>query len=239
MQYLDLTYPTPQENLACDETLLDLCESGHRPSVLRFWEPRQPFIVLGYSNKYTQEIIVDTCRQLNIPILRRISGGGTILQGSGCLNYSLILNITESKELTNITRTNAFIMNTHKSVLESLLHQPVQVQGHTDLTIHNLKFSGNSQKRKKHALLFHGTFLLDFDISFLDKILHLPHKQPTYRQHRSHSDFLTNIHLPAELIKQSLQHVWQATTPAPPIPMDNITHLVSTKYSLDSWNLRT
>jgi lipoate-protein ligase A len=50
MQYLDHTFETPQQNLACDEALLDLCEEGYGHEILRCWEPRGHFIVLGYAS---------------------------------------------------------------------------------------------------------------------------------------------------------------------------------------------
>jgi len=37
MNYLDLTLPSPEENLACDEALLELCDEGLGDEVLRVW----------------------------------------------------------------------------------------------------------------------------------------------------------------------------------------------------------
>src|SRR5262245_29464931 len=93
MRLLDYTFPTPEENLACDEALLDLCEAGHAPEVLRFWEPSSHFVVVGYANRIADEVNVTECRTRGIPILRRCSGGGTVLQGPGCVNYALVLRI--------------------------------------------------------------------------------------------------------------------------------------------------
>ena len=50
MEYLDLSLPTPAGNLACDEALLDLCETQETLEILRFWESPQHFVVLGYGN---------------------------------------------------------------------------------------------------------------------------------------------------------------------------------------------
>ena len=47
MQILNLTLPSPEENLACDEALLDACEEGARPETLRFWEPERHFSTTG------------------------------------------------------------------------------------------------------------------------------------------------------------------------------------------------
>ena len=56
MRCLDATLSTPGANLACDEALLDLCEAaGGGEGILRFWEPSEEFVVLGYSNRAARE----------------------------------------------------------------------------------------------------------------------------------------------------------------------------------------
>ena len=59
--------------------------------MLRFWEPNKPFVVVGYANQAAREVDLEACRKLGIPVFRRCTGGGTVLQGPGCLNYSLDL----------------------------------------------------------------------------------------------------------------------------------------------------
>src|SRR5271156_784636 len=81
MKHLDLTLPSPAENLACDEALLDACEENGGEEVLRFWEAREKIVAVGYANKIATEVNVENCRAKKIPILRRCSGGGTVLQG--------------------------------------------------------------------------------------------------------------------------------------------------------------
>jgi lipoate-protein ligase A len=320
MKHITLTLPTPAENLACDEALLDACEAAHtlaprgtsgeragergnldkrssspQPSpplhgregedfstgILRFWESAEYLVVVGYANKVNAEVNQAACAEMNVPILRRCSGGGTVLQGPGCLNYSLILPFDETGPLRNITAANQFIMERNRSAIETLLSgrrrpeeshskigkqkaesgnsqsrltssptslspSSIAIRGHTDLTlstIHNpqstpLKFSGNSQRRRKTFLLFHGTFLLNFDLALIEKLLHMPTKQPDYRQHRAHSEFLTNLHLPADAVKQALQSAWDATAPLKEIPHAQIAALTREKYSTAGWNLK-
>src|SRR3990167_824405 len=130
MKYLDLTFPTPEENLACDEALLEQCEEGLIPDdILRFWEPSSYFVVLGYSNKIQTEVNETACQKEGIPILRRLSGGGTVLQGPGCLNFSLILKIENSKALHNLVKTNAFVLKRNQKALESALGLKINVRG--------------------------------------------------------------------------------------------------------------
>src|SRR5262245_55920483 len=239
MLHLDLTFPTPAENLACDEALLDACESGDVGEVLRFWEPVDYFVVVGYGNAAATEVNLAACDAEKVPVFRRCSGGGTVLQGPGCLNYSLILKIEETGPLHSIPSANRFIMERNRAAIEHL-HSPqstVAVSGCTDLALDGWKFSGNSQRRRRKALLFHGTLLLRFDISRVEKLLPMPSKQPTYRQNRSHSNFLRNLQLDADAVKAALRNAWRAADPLTTLPREAIASLVRDKYGTKEWNL--
>jgi lipoate---protein ligase len=238
MKYIDLTLPTPAENLACDEALLDLCEDGREGEVLRFWEPREPFVVVGYANQAALEANLDACQARHIPILRRCTGGGTVLQGPGCLNYSLILRIEEGSPLHTITGTNTFVMQRQKESLSPLLSTPMNIQGHTDLVLGDLKFSGNAQRRKRKYLIFHGTFLLQFNLSLIEEVLRMPTKQPDYRQNRPHTSFLTNLNVDSESVKSALRKTWGASELLQSWPKQEIADLARVKYSHHEWNFK-
>jgi lipoate-protein ligase A len=237
-----LTLPTPEENLACDEALLDECEAGRVGELLRFWEPAQYFVAVGYANKVETEVNVDFCKSRGIPVLRRCTGGGTVLQGPGCLNYSLVLRIGESGPLCSIVGANRFILGRNRAALEELAGTPVEMEGQTDLAIGGRKFSGNAQRRRKQFLMFHGTCLLDFDVLLMERALHMPARQPAYRMSRSHADFLTNLKVPAERVKAALARAWGAADRTGQASQTSLVHrirtLVAEKYALDNWNFR-
>ena len=236
MKFLDLTMPTPAENLACDEALLDFCEETNAPEILRVWEPAEYFVVVGYANKINVEVNREHCRAKEIPIFRRCSGGGAVVQGPGCLNYSLVLNFAENASLQTITQANRFIMERHRELFQSLLGNTVCIEGHTDLALGGLKFSGNAQRRKKNFLLFHGTFLLDFDLSMIEQLLRMPSKQPSYRENRSHEEFLINLHRTAALLKTLLRQAWKASEKLEMIP--EVSRSFVEKYQSNEWNLK-
>ena len=238
MKLCDLTLPTPEENLACDEALLDLCEAGGSDEVLRFWAPPQYFVVVGYANKAATEVNLPVCRELVIPVLRRCTGGGTVLQGPGVLNYSLILRIDESGPCHSIPATNQFILERHRDALAGLVQASIEWRGQTDLAIGGLKFAGNAQRRRRRFLLFHGSFLLHLDLDLLAKVLPQPSRQPHYRGNRSHAEFLINLNVPDDAIKAALSQTWDATAPLDAVPFDQIAFLAREKYALDEWNLR-
>ena len=211
MKYLDLTLPTPAENIARDEQLLDAAERGEGGAVLRVWESAEPFVVVGYSEKFAKEADLAACERREIPVLRRCSGGGTVVQGPGCLSYALILEINKDGPLRNVTAANQFITGRNRAAIQSVIRNPkakVEIEGCTDLTLDGLKFSGNAQRRRKHWLLFHGTFLLNFDLALISELLPMPSRQPDYRQSRPHKKFLTNLDLPADTVKSALKTAW-------------------------------
>lgn len=241
MKFLDLSFQSPAENLACDEALLDLFEKDGGDGVLRFWEPRSYFVVVGYANEVAEEVDVSACEADEIPILRRCSGGGTVLQGPGCLNYSLVARITKDGRLHSIPSANQFIMERNRAALESKLkahNSRLEVAGHTDLVLGQLKFSGNAQRRKKDFLLFHGTFLLNFNIPLIQKYLRMPSKQPGYRRNRSHEKFVMNLNLAGMEVKQALCDAWGATRVLEVAPRDAIASLARDKYVTKEWNFK-
>ena len=257
MKSLDLTFDAPAENLACDEALLDFFEKKGGEGVLRFWEPKNYFAVVGYANHVQKDVNVPAGAEDNIPIVRRCSGGGTVLQGPGCLNYSLIARIEENGPLRSITSANRFIMECNREAVEKVLSRSsrgkeatksqslvtsaptVEVRGCTDLVLDPaLKFSGNAQRRRKHFLLFHGTFLLDFDIFLIERFLRMPSQEPDYRRGRSHKSFLTNLNVPAEAVKAALRETWNAREALEVVPHDEIALLARDKYVTKEWNFK-
>lgn len=209
MKYLEKSWATPAENLAADEALLALAEE-RGIETLRIWESAVPFVVLGLSNRVSAEVATAACAQRGIPILRRVSGGGTVVQGPGCLSYALALLIPEAGPLATITGTNRQVMELQRAALEKLLGEPVAVRGHTDLETGGRKFSGNAQKRGRRALLFHGTILYAADLELIDQLLRHPSREPDWRGRRAHAEFIGNIGATREEIVAALRQPWSA-----------------------------
>jgi lipoate---protein ligase len=234
---LESAFGGPAWELACDEALLESCEAGETEvgGILRFWEADSHFVVLGIANKAELEVNPSA----EVPVFRRCSGGGSVLQGPGCLNYSLVLPIDRWAELTSITQTNCFIMKRHREAMAALLRAEVGMEGYTDLTLAGRKFSGNAQRRKSRWLLFHGTFLLHCDFGLMGRVLRPPPREPGYRKGRTHSEFLAALILPAQKIKEALCQAWDANATFTNLPHARIERLVEEKYSRREWNLRT
>ena len=184
-------------------------KNGARGPTLRFWESPEYFVALGYTNRAETEANLPACAAQNVPVLRRVSGGGTVMQGPGCLNYALVHPIAPGQTL-NVEATNKMVMETQRAAFEKLLGETVSVAGHTDLATGNLKFSGNAQRRKARNFLFHGTILLDFDLELVQRLLRSPSKEPEYRARRSHREFIRNLPVSREEVKNALRAAWGA-----------------------------
>ncbi len=237
MNFHEQTFHSPAESLACDEALLDAAEEQGGSPVLLFWEAPRHFVVLGYANRAAEEANLEACRAAGVPVLRRCSGGGTVLQGPGCLNYSVILRTDSAPALGSITGTNRFVMERNAAAIGGLLGRPVTIEGHTDLAVGPRKFSGNAQRRKRDWLLFHGTVLIDFDLALLGRFLRHPTREPDYRGRRGHEEFVTNIPVERDALKAALRTAWGAHEPQAEIPNARMGALVTERYSRDEWNL--
>jgi lipoate-protein ligase A len=236
LRWCDLTSLRAPEHLAAEDWLLEEAEAGRWGETLLVWEAHERFVVAGYANRVEREVNTAFCEEARIPIYRRTSGGGTVLQGPGCLNYGLILWIDHTGPTRSITTTNAFVMGRMAAALSRVVGQTVVVRGHTDLVIGDRKFSGNAQRRKRHFLIFHGCFLLRMDLQWVASTLRMPSIQPDYRANRGHLDFITNLGRDSEEIKTALAEEWQAIAPTPELPFGEIRHLVETRYLTKEWN---
>lgn len=235
MRYLDLTLPTPALNLACDEALLNDREGGRGGEVLRVWESPGYFVALGRSRPVRRDVDRGACRALQVPVYRRTSGGGTVLLGPGCLNYSLILRMSPGSPYQTLSETYTAVLQKHQQMMNGILGVETAIQGISDLTVGPRKFSGNAQRRKKRFLLFHGTFLLNFDLSRISRVLPLPGETPDYRDGRPHEDFLINLGIEASTLKECLRKSWKAMEPLKAIPRDSMEDLASGFFSDPEW----
>jgi lipoate---protein ligase len=236
MHFLDTMLPTLAENLALDEALLLDAEAGGAET-LRLWRWPSRAVVLGAGGKLADDVHEDACAADGVPILRRSSGGGTVLLGAGCLLYSVILRFDRDPALADLHGSYRYILG---RMLRGLSPQvpALALQGSSDLTWADRKFSGNAQQRKRTHLLHHGTLLYAFDITAIARYLKTPPRQPEYRQQRVHGDFLANLPIAGEVLERVLRELWQADEARAELPLEAVKTLVEEKYDLAEWTRR-
>ena len=238
MRMLNLTLPTPEENLALDEALLEEAEDGDEPrEVLRLWESPQPFVVLGRSSQAAIEVNLSYCHERGIPVLRRASGGAAVVVAPGSLMYAVVLSYELRPALHALDEAHRFVLGTTLAGLRLLVPLAAH-QGTSDLALGAYKFSGNSVRCKRRHMLYHGTLLYACDLTLIDECLAMPPRQPEYRQNRPHSTFVANLPADAAALREALVTAWQANPTDHDWPRQRTRELVATRYSRAEWNLQ-
>jgi len=246
MQRFEHSLATPAENVAFDEAILEWAEANSREGeFLRLWESAEPMVVVGRSSHVEKEVDVAFCRRERIPILRRSSGGAAIVTGPGCLMYAVVLSHAVQSELKDITRAHSFVLKQLTKAIGPLVAHAgtVACAGTSDLVLDAgadvasaRKFSGNSLRMKRTHLLYHGTLLYNFDLPLIEKCLRTPPRQPEYRLHRVHSDFVINLPLSRERLVDAVVAAFPAASAPGQVPISRVEELVTERFGKAEWN---
>ena len=117
------------------------------------------------------------CRENQIPIARRISGGGTVYHDEGNLNISLLVPKTAIKNPDDIKSTTSSLTHILKQSIEETGIHEIQADDSNNLLYRSLKVSGAAAYFTKNTILHHSTLLLSADLSKLEGSL-IHHKEP-------------------------------------------------------------
>ncbi|KAK7295380.1 hypothetical protein RJT34_18287 [Clitoria ternatea] len=146
-----------------------------------------PTIVMGLSGKLSELVEVKSVLRDHIPIIRRFTGGGTVVVDHDTIFVTLICN---KDAVPNVQPFPRPIMS-WSGVLYSAVFD-----GHADFHLRendyvfgDRKFGGNAQSITKHRWIHHTSFLWDYDIKNMS-YLKLPAKAPQYRLTRGHTEFV-------------------------------------------------
>lgn len=240
MHLLDLSFDLPAANLALDEALLLEAEEaggGGAGELLRLWEFRQPTVIVGRSSKIAEEVDLDFCRQQRIPVLRRCSGGASVVGGPGCLMYSVVLDLDQRPHLRMLDQLHQFAM---QRVVASLSQQldDVQFRGTCDVTLGDRKVSGNSVRVLRDHALYHGTVLYDAPLDLIARCLAAAPRQPEYRAGRDHRAFIENAPARPEQLRSALCTSFGVAAQRTNYPAALVDRLIAERYSQDNWTHR-
>ena len=129
--------------------------------VLLLWRNR-PAVVVGCYQNICREVHVRALLEQNIPVVRRMSGGGTVYHDLGNLNYTLITGQSGALDYDRCLAPVLRALN--------VLGVPAQKSRTCDMTVDGKKISGSAQKIANGRVLHHGTLLFDADLTRLDEI---------------------------------------------------------------------
>jgi lipoate-protein ligase A len=158
--------------MALDEVLLDAVAGGRRPPLLRFWGWLQPTLVLGSNQSVANEVDLEVAASRGFTIVRRLSGGGTMLAEPGrTITWSLVIPIEPVAGLSFV-ESFAFLDRWAVETLRSLGvdagYQPIN-----DIVSPAGKIAGAAQARRRGALVHHVTMAYSMDPSLLAALVRI------------------------------------------------------------------
>ncbi len=160
MLAINHAYTCPFFNIAAEEYLL------HHKSdnVFRLWTST-PAVITGKHQNAFAEVNPVLLEKNSIPLIRRLSGGGTVYIDKGTINYSFIFNKKDADILDFESMLKPVILYLEEKNI------PAVFSGKSNITVNGKKISGNAQHTSKGRILHHGTILVNADVDLLNDVL--------------------------------------------------------------------
>lgn len=153
---LELPERVCSRNLASEEALLDLPWPGD--GYLLLWQ-NEPVVVIGRHQDAGAEANLPYLRAREIPLTRRLSGGGAVYHDLGALNFSLVTLLPAQAAFARLlTGAQTALAN---------LGIAAQISGRNDLLVSGAKISGASLYTRHDRTVAHGTMLVNADLETL------------------------------------------------------------------------
>jgi len=170
---LDTPPMTAAENMALDDTLLELKGKGETPNTIHFLQFSPRAVLLGFHQSVQEEVRKAYCHSQGIHINRRITGGGAIFFDESQLGWEVICDKSFFNVLIPNERLFKILSDPVITALD-ILGLNASFRPRNDLEIDGRKISGTGGTESDDAFLFQGTMLTDFDVDTMLKALRIP-----------------------------------------------------------------
>ncbi len=169
---LDVEYDDPCLNFSIEEAIMEKVAGGESPNTIRFWRNPNITVVVGKYQIPELEVNREAIKRYSGIVVRRFTGGGTVYNDSGNLNYS----ISVKRENPLIPSAVADIAPTLcKGVVEGLrilgLNAELKSEEGLYIQVDGKKVSGTAGKVKRNVVFVHGTLLVNSDLPKLREML--------------------------------------------------------------------
>lgn len=144
-----------------------------------------PAIVMGISQNLEHVVDLNAHQENPIPLIRRYSGGGTVVVEPSTVFLTLILN----HDAIDGEPFPKEVLKWTEGLLKPAFHSLKFSLKENDYAIGDKKCGGNAQYFARGRLVHHTSFLFDYTSEYMN-LLKMPPKMPLYREARAHKDFL-------------------------------------------------
>ncbi|MBA0732225.1 hypothetical protein Gogos_016330, partial [Gossypium gossypioides] len=149
-----------------------------------------PTIVIGVSGKPAELLEIESVLDDQVPVIRRFTGGGTVIVDHGTVFVTFICN---KEAVPNLQPYPRPIMSWSSSLYSKVFQGIGDFHlRENDYVFGNHKFGGNAQSITKNRWIHHTSFLWDFNVQNMSYLKH-PKRAPAYRSARSHLDFICRM----------------------------------------------
>lgn len=159
----------------------------------RTWTCTSTAVVLGVGRAAADDVDEGECRARGVALLRRASGGGTVVIGPGTLQYALVLPHAPGREPPSLGEVKRLCNESVRRALLACGAADVEAEPCGDLRVGDRKVGGTALRRHRDATMLHGTLLLEPDLAMVAALLRHPSREPAWRQGRSHLAFLAGL----------------------------------------------
>lgn len=189
--YLRLQGVSIQEQLEIEEALL---RADNRNWCIVNQEAT-PSIVFGISGQPNDFVDRERHQENPIPLIKRFSGGGTVVIDQSTLFISFIF----SKKDLDFGISPKALLEWSLAIYRPMFHPKDFSFTENDYTIGDRKVGGNAHYFAKERWLHHTTFLWDYNPALM-ALLKIPKKIPEYRMGRDHLSFIDSLknHYPSK-----------------------------------------
>lgn len=231
MEYIEINSLDPALNLALEECLLLSLPANH-PGYFLLWQ-NGPSIIVGRHQCAGEVVNASFVAEENLPVIRRMTGGGAVYHDTGNLNFSFIANGGNRLDF-------AFYMEPVRRALQSL-GVDAQISGRNDLEVNGKKISGSGQIILHGRSLHHGTLLVNMDLERMALALRVDESKFKSKGVASLRARVANI---GELMRGDMRalktalaaHCAASRGSLEPAVLEKAKTVASEKYSSWNWN---
>lgn len=190
LRVIDTDIGDGRMHIALGQALIDQHREGLQQDTLRFMR-FNPAAIIGRHQILSDEVNLEYCRDNNIEIVRRITGGGAIYLDPGQLGWELAISRKHigTGVLGDITK---ILCEAAASGL-SQLGIDVKFRPRNDLEVDGRKISGTGGFFDGDTLFFQGTVLVDMNSANMIAALNIPAAKLAKRSLKSGGDRVVTV----------------------------------------------